>query len=121
MIHQHRHVYQFTVCSNGVVNVSDGAETRSVWLDGADAARCSCGDDNCVHVRLVNEHPHIIREALANSCDIVSVDGGNLIFEPSERGDRLVAFSDVSDWDGVTAALRKRGIGHGAVYHLPEF
>ncbi|MFC5971058.1 hypothetical protein ACFPYI_06895 [Halomarina salina] len=121
MIRKQLRVYQFTVCSNGVVNVNDGEITRSVRLDGADAARCSCGDDDCVHVRLVNEHPHIIREALVNSCDIVSVDGGNLIFEPSERGDRLVAFSDVSDWDGVTDALRKRGIGHGAVYHLPDF
>jgi len=50
----------------------------------------------------------------------VPVDGGVLIYERREVGKELVGFESVDDWDGVAAALRARGLGVGAIHHLPE-
>jgi hypothetical protein len=49
------------------------------------------------------------------------VAGGVLVYESRELGRELVGFEDVQDWDDVADALRARGHGTGAIYHLPEF
>jgi len=33
----------------------------------------------------------------------------------------LIGFADVTDWTVITDALRVRGLGVGAITHLPEF
>jgi predicted nucleic acid-binding Zn finger protein len=50
----------------------------------------------------------------------VPVDGGVLVYERREVGKELVGFESVDDWDGVAGALRARGLGVGAIHHLPE-
>jgi hypothetical protein len=49
----------------------------------------------------------------------VPVAGGVLVFERRDLGKELVGFESVSDWDGVRSALSARGIGVGAIHHLP--
>ena len=51
----------------------------------------------------------------------VPVAGGVLVFESRELGKELVGFEEVTDWDGVRSALATRGIGVGAIHHLPVF
>ncbi|MFB6077713.1 MAG: hypothetical protein ABEJ80_01885 [Halarchaeum sp.] len=34
---------------------------------------------------------------------------------------QLVGFADVQDWDAIREALRARGHGVGATYHLPTY
>ena len=48
------------------------------------------------------------------------VAGGVLVYESRDLGRELVGFEDVQDWDDVADALRARGHGTGAIYHLPE-
>jgi len=50
----------------------------------------------------------------------VPVAGGVLVYEARGVGRELVGFRDVTDWDDVADALRARGHGTGAIYHLPE-
>jgi len=50
----------------------------------------------------------------------VPVAGGVLVYESRAVGKELVGFTDVSDWDDVADALRARGHGTGAIFHLPE-
>jgi hypothetical protein len=50
----------------------------------------------------------------------VPVAGGVLVYESRDLGRELVGFEDVQDWDNVADALRARGHGTGAIYHLPE-
>lgn len=50
----------------------------------------------------------------------VPVAGGVLVYESRELGRELVGFEGVEDWDDVADALRARGHGTGAIYHLPE-
>lgn len=49
----------------------------------------------------------------------VPVAGGVLVYEQRGLGKELVGFEDVQNWDDVADALRARGHGTGAVYHLP--
>jgi len=50
----------------------------------------------------------------------VPVAGGVLVYEPADGvGRELVGFEDVDDWDGVRSALDARGVGVGAIHHLP--
>lgn len=51
----------------------------------------------------------------------VPVAGGVLVFESRELGKELVGFEQVTEWDGVRSALEARGIGVGAIHHLPVF
>ncbi len=46
---------------------------------------------------------------------------GLLVFASVEDGvgRELVAFADVSDWSAIRSALQHRGLGVGAMYHLP--
>jgi len=39
----------------------------------------------------------------------------------SEISRELIGFADVTDWSVITDALRVRGLGVGAITHLPEF
>ena len=48
------------------------------------------------------------------------VAGGVLVYESRDLGRELVGFEDVESWDDVADALRARGHGTGAIYHLPE-
>jgi hypothetical protein len=50
----------------------------------------------------------------------VPVAGGVLVYEPRAVGRELIGFEDVTNWDGVRSALEARGLGVGAVGHLPE-
>ena len=50
----------------------------------------------------------------------VPVAGGVLVYESRDLGRELVGFEGVEDWDDVADALRARGHGTGAIYHLPE-
>ena len=50
----------------------------------------------------------------------VPVAGGVLVYESRDLGRELVGFEDVESWDDVADALRARGHGTGAIYHLPE-
>ena len=49
------------------------------------------------------------------------VDGGVLVWEPTEFGRELAGFADVTDWDAIRSEVARRGIGVGAIYHLEEF
>jgi len=44
-----------------------------------------------------------------------------LVFESRDVGKELIGFEDVDEWDGVRSALAARGIGVGAIHHLPVF
>lgn len=50
----------------------------------------------------------------------VPVSGGVLVYEQREIGRELVGFEDVESWADLRTALAARGIGVGAVNHLPE-
>lgn len=50
----------------------------------------------------------------------VPVSGGVLVYEKRAHGRELVGFEDVTDWDDLADALRARGLGTGAIHHLPE-
>ena len=50
----------------------------------------------------------------------VPVAGGVLVYESRDLGRELVGFEDVESWDDIADALRARGHGTGAIYHLPE-
>jgi hypothetical protein len=41
------------------------------------------------------------------------------VYEAREVGRELIGFEEVDDWDGVRSALTARGIGVGAIHHLP--
>ena len=60
-------------------------------------------------------------ETTAGDRQRAPVAGGVLVYESRDLGRELVGFEDVQDWDDVADALRARGHGTGAIYHLPEF
>jgi len=49
------------------------------------------------------------------------VDGGVLVWEPTEFGRELAGFAEVTDWDAIRSEVARRGLGVGAIYHLEEF
>lgn len=55
--------------------------------------------------------------------ELTVADTGNglLVFADCDGvGRELIAFSDVTDWSAIRAALQARGLGVGAIGHLPE-
>lgn len=50
----------------------------------------------------------------------VPVSGGVLVYEHRAVGREMVGFEDVESWADLRTALAARGIGVGAVNHLPE-
>jgi len=57
---------------------------------------------------------------IAGDLQKVPVSGGVLCYESRDLGRELVGFEDVESWDDVADALRARGHGTGAIYHLPD-
>jgi hypothetical protein len=52
---------------------------------------------------------------------VADTGAGLLVFADCDGvGRELVAFADVSDWDVIRSALEARGLGVGALGHLPE-
>lgn len=60
-------------------------------------------------------------ESIEHERTRVPVAGGVLVYEsrPDEVGRELIGFEEVDDWDGVRSALVARGVGVGAIHHLP--
>ena len=61
-----------------------------------------------------------------------TVDGGKLLYEiQTEKRDhlpyqvevsrRLLGFAKVTDWEKIRSELTRRGLGVGAIHHLPVF
>ena len=52
---------------------------------------------------------------------VADTGAGLLVFAACQDrvGRELVAFADVTEWSVVRDALRARGLGVGATYHLP--
>jgi hypothetical protein len=59
-------------------------------------------------------------ETTAGDRQRVPVARAVLVYETRDLGRELVGFEDVESWDDVADALRARGHGTGAIYHLPE-
>jgi len=76
--------------------------------------------------------PTHVRSDVSNPTDTVvptdrdvrlaDTGSGLLVFASVEDGvgEELVAFADVSNWSAIRAALQNRGLGVGAIGHLPE-
>lgn len=58
-------------------------------------------------------------ESIEHDRTRVPVAGGVLVYESRPVGRELVGFEDVTDWEDVRSALAARGVGVGAVHHLP--
>jgi len=53
---------------------------------------------------------------------VADTGAGLLVFTEADLpGKELAGFADVSDWSVIRDALRKRGLGVGAVTNLPTF
>lgn len=61
------------------------------------------------------------KESIEHERTRVPVAGGVLVYEsrPDEVGRELIGFEEVTEWDGVRSALVARGVGVGAIHHLP--
>jgi len=63
--------------------------------------------------------PHTHERTDSTTRTRVPVAGGVLVYESREVGRELVGFEDVDDWSAVRSALDARGVGVGAIHHLP--
>jgi len=63
------------------------------------------------------------RTADGRDIETVDVDGGALVFARCEErvGRELIGFADVESTSDLRRAVAARGLGHGAVDHLPIY
>ena len=63
------------------------------------------------------------RTADGRDIETVDVDGGTLVFADCEErvGRELIGFTEVTSTSALRRAVAERGLGHGAVDHLPIY
>ena len=62
------------------------------------------------------------RTADGRGIETVDVDGGTLVFADCDGvGRELIGFADVESTSDLRRAVANRGLGHGAVDHLPIY
>jgi len=62
------------------------------------------------------------RTADGRDIETVDVDGGTLVFADCDGvGRELIGFAEVTSTSDLRRAVANRGLGHGAVDHLPIY